>query len=99
MKAGTVETDRAAIVVFDRQQFFASVRYLDRDSFLEALTEVTDRPCKVKAGKHTHVAIVPSGEGDGSYPVYTLSVGDTLVGIEVRFAEWRADQDNGARTD
>lgn len=99
VRAGTVETDRAAIVVFDRQEFFASVRYLDRDRFLESLAEVTDRPCKVKAGKHTHVAIVPSGDGDGSYPVYTLTASGMLVGIEVRFAEWRADQDNGARTD
>jgi len=84
-KIGDVDVDLAAIALHDRQVFLRKFPGDRRDAFALALAQVAPRPCLVDTGKGTDVLVIPSGDGDGTYPVHALSQGGTVIGVEVHF--------------
>jgi hypothetical protein len=83
--AAMIDVDLAAVVLHDRQAFFAQVPVRNREAVIDALLEVDERPCVVVLGHSAESLIVPSGDGDGSYPVYALTCGAECVGLEIAF--------------
>lgn len=82
--AGELAIDLGAVAIFDRQPFFKAVRHHDRESFGMDLMEITKRPCLVKVAK-SRVLILPTGDGDGTYPVYQLREKGGPVGLDIEF--------------
>lgn len=86
-RVATVDIDHAALAIHDRQTFLTCVPPDRRESFALELLEVVERPALIVAGGGAQLLVMPSGEGDGSYPVYELQCGDHVAGCEVRFTE------------
>jgi len=80
-----VDVDAAEIAVIDRQRFFQQVEPDARSIFLMELSEIGERPLLVLAGCDAEVLVVPSGDGDGCYPVRELLQNGRVVGLEVSF--------------
>ena len=80
-----VDIDLAAIAVHDRQTLLRRFAIHDRDPVSEQLMALECTHCVVVIRKGLESLVLPSGDGDGSYPVYALLDGDATVGIEVEF--------------
>jgi hypothetical protein len=80
-----VDVDAAALAIYDRQPFQRRVRIEERDAFADAMLALPERPCVVMAGRTLEILVVPSGEGDGRYPVLELRDGSDTVGLQITF--------------
>jgi hypothetical protein len=83
--AHDVSVDLAAIAVHDRQSLSKKLRTWDRDPLFEQLVDEAKPPCVVELRRGLEALVVPSGDGDGVYPVFVLLDGEAAVGIEVDF--------------
>ncbi|MBK8057094.1 MAG: hypothetical protein IPK33_04160 [Gemmatimonadetes bacterium] len=86
-RVAAVDVDHASLAIHDRQTFLKRVPPDRREAFALELLEVRERPALVVTGGGAQLLVIPSGEGDGSYPVYELRSGDHIAGFEVRFTE------------
>lgn len=84
-----VDVDGAEIAIIDRQRFFRQVEPDARSIFFMELSAINERPVVVLAGRDTEVLLVPSGDGDGCYPVRELLQDGRVIGLEVSFARNR----------
>lgn len=82
-----VDVDLGAVALYDRQAFTARVRPAGRERFAAALLEVAVPLGLLRIGGATPVLVVRSGEGDGSYGVAALRLGEEVVGVGVGFTE------------
>ena len=82
--AGWLDIDLAAVAIFDRQAFFRKVAVDDREAISMDLIEIECAPCIMMLGKQP-IFIVPTGDGDGCYPVIELKNAGVPIGIELRF--------------
>jgi hypothetical protein len=83
----SIHVDVAAMAVYDRQPFQRRFRIEERDGFVDELVALTERPCVAVAGRTLETLVVPTGEGDGSYPIFELLNGTTIVGLQVEFSD------------
>lgn len=83
--AAHVDVDTAALAIYDRQPFQRRVRIDERDVFADELQAVPERPCIVAAGRSLEILVVPSGEGDGRYPVRVCRDEHDAVGLQIDF--------------
>lgn len=85
VKKFDVDIDVAAVTIYDRQSFFKRVALDDRDDFcLDMMMDVAETPCVVITGA-TNILVIPSGHGDGTYPVYQLASDGVSYGMEIHF--------------
>lgn len=92
--SGELDIDLGAAAIFDRQPFFKTVRQDDREAFGMDMMEITERPCLVKVAR-SKLLIFPTGDGDGTYPVYQLREKGLPVGLEIEFMSPGARIGNG----
>lgn len=87
-EVAAVDIDHAAMAIYDRQTFLKRVRPEQRESFSMDVLEVTDLPAVLESQRTSRflALVLPTGDGDGTFPVYELRTGQDIVGIEVRFA-------------
>lgn len=82
-----LDVDLAAISIFDRQPFFKRVPLDDREDFgSDLMMDDSEKPYVAVAGK-TEVLVIPSGHGDGTYPVYQLASDGVSFGMEIHFLD------------
>ena len=81
----TLDVDYAAVALYDRQRFFKRVRLDDRTEWVEDLCELSPCPYLAEGGRGLEVLVVPSGKGDGSYPVYLLQDATGPQGLQIDF--------------
>lgn len=86
-KVATVDVDHAALAVYDRQTFLKRVGPEQRELFSMELLETTDLPVTLETARRAHflALVIPTGDGDGTFPVYELRDGADVVGLEIRF--------------
>lgn len=85
IKKFEVDVDLAAINIFDRQPFFKRVALDGRENFgSDLMMDDTMKPYVAVSGK-TEVLVIPSGHGDGTYPVYQLASDGVSFGMEIHF--------------
>lgn len=86
-QVAAVDIDRAALALYDRQTFLKRIRPEQRESFSMDLLEVTDLPAVLETVRTAQflALVLPTGDGDGTFPVYELREGAEVVGLEVRF--------------
>lgn len=84
-----VDVDTAAVAVHDRQRWQRRFRLEERDGAVDELMELAARPVVAIAGRLLEVLVVPSGEGDGRYPLFELLQGQVVVGLQIDFEPGR----------
>ena len=82
-----VPVDSAAVVVCDRQPLMRATRPGDREAAFAEVESRAPRPSVVVLARDAQVLLMPSGDGDGSYPVYALQHAGETVGLEVDFVD------------
>jgi hypothetical protein len=85
-RVSSLDVDTAALAIYDRQPFQRRFRIEERDGFIDELTALAERPCVALAGRALETLVVPTGEGDGSYPIFELRSGAAVVGLQVEFS-------------
>lgn len=83
----TVLVDHAALAIYDRQTWLKRVAPADREAFSMELLQVRELPAVLDIGGATPVVVLPTGDGDGAYPISQLRHGGESVGLEVRFGQ------------
>lgn len=86
-----VDVDSAALAVYDRQPFQRRVRIDERDVFVDEMLALPQGPCIVAAGRSLEILVVPSGEGDGRYPVRVCRDEHGAVGLQIDFIPTQPD--------
>lgn len=86
-KVADIDVDHAALAIYDRHTLLRRVRPEQREQFSMELLEVTDLPATVETVRRAQflALVVPTGDGDGTFPVYELRNGTDVVGLELRF--------------
>jgi len=72
------------MALFDRQAFFRKVPVDDREAIAMDLLNLEVTPCVMMLGQ-TPILVLPTGDGDGTYPVLALRDGENPVGVEIQF--------------
>jgi hypothetical protein len=85
-RVSSLDVDTAALAIYDRQPFQRRFRIEERDGFIDELMALAERPCVALAGRALETLVVPTGEGDGSYPMFELRSGAAVVGLQVEFS-------------
>ncbi|MGB0128724.1 MAG: hypothetical protein WBP72_13885 [Rhodocyclaceae bacterium] len=84
-QVSSIDVDAAALAIYDRQPFQRSFRIEERDGFIDELMALTERPCVALVGRSVETLVVPTGEGDGRYPIFELRSGAAVVGLQAEF--------------
>ena len=83
---GHVDVDHAVVALHDRDAFIKAVPSSQRDRAGHELENLQATPCVVDVKGRAQFVLVPSGRGDGTYPVNALLDGNgAVVGVEVLF--------------
>ncbi|MBL9039055.1 MAG: SMI1/KNR4 family protein [Archangium sp.] len=85
IQVATAFVDHGALAIYDRQTWLKRVAPADREAFSMDLLQVRDLPALLDIGGATAVVVLPTGDGDGAYPISELRLGTESVGLEVRF--------------
>lgn len=85
LAAGAVDVDTAALAIYDRQPFQRRFRIDEREAFADEMLALTGRPCVVVAGRKIEILVVPTGEGDGRYPIRELRDDHGIIGMQIEF--------------
>lgn len=84
-QVASLDVDTAALALYDRQPFQRRFRIEERDGFIDELMALAERPCVALAGRSLETLVVPTGEGDGRYPIFELRSGAAVVGLQAEF--------------